>query len=89
MTPSIEAVIISGPKKGEIIFLEDDTFVAGSDAEIEALNNALDSLTSSIERVSLEIRTTIEALRTPVKASQCPGPVSGRPYRKLRLWSIG
>jgi hypothetical protein len=69
MPSSVEAVIISGPNRGEIIHLADEAVVEVSDEDMGALNEALDALIGAIERVTTEMRTTIMALRTPGRES--------------------
>jgi hypothetical protein len=44
MASSVEAVIISGPRRGEIVRLADEAIAEVSDADITALNEALDGL---------------------------------------------
>ena len=66
----IEAVIISGPRRGEIIRLPVETLAETvTDADIKMLNEALDTLVTAIERLSTEIRATSTALREPVEAA--------------------
>ncbi len=60
----VEAVIISGDRKGEIVRLRDgeiESFV--SEQEIKMLNEALDGLIAAIERVSAEVRAMTKDLR--------------------------
>ncbi len=59
----IEAVIISGPRRGEIIQLPDAVLAEVSDEDIKMLNKALDGLLTAIEGVSTEVRATTEMLR--------------------------
>lgn len=66
MESTVEAVIISGPRRGEIIRLPDETIAEVSDEDIRALNTALDELTVAIERVTREVRATIETLCEPI-----------------------
>jgi hypothetical protein len=58
----IEAVIISGPRRGEIIRLPDEALAEVSDEDLKVLNEALDGLIAAIDRVSTEVRATIEVL---------------------------
>jgi len=69
MPSSGEAVIISGPRKGEIVQLADETVVEVSDEDVVALNAALDDLLVAIDRVATEIRTTIDTLSKPAGQS--------------------
>jgi hypothetical protein len=69
MPSSVEAVIISGPRKGEIVQLADETVVEVSDEDVVALNAALDDLLVAIDRVATEIRTTIDTLSKPAGQS--------------------
>jgi hypothetical protein len=58
----VEAVIISGPRRGEIIQLSDEDLAAVSNENIQLLNKALDGLIGAIDRVATEVRATNEAL---------------------------
>jgi hypothetical protein len=61
---SIEAVIISGERRGEIVRLPEATRATDvSDEEVRMLNEALDALIAAVDRVALEVRATVEALR--------------------------
>jgi hypothetical protein len=63
MEASVEAVIISGPRRGEIVRLPDGTITEVSDEDLQALNAALDDLIVAIERVATEVQATVETLR--------------------------
>ena len=65
---TLEVVIISGPRKGEIVRLSQESVPEVSDEEIELLNQVLDDLIAAIDRVSTEIRLTTEAVRERVQA---------------------
>jgi hypothetical protein len=69
MSSSVEAVIISGPRRGEIVQIADETVVEVSDEDIVALNTALDDLLVAIDRVATEMRTTIDTLSKPAGQS--------------------
>ena len=71
MSSSVEAVIISGPRRGEIIQLPDATIPEASDEELQALNEALDALMMAIDHVATEVRITLEALSAQVGESSC------------------
>jgi len=58
-----EAVIISGPRRGEIIRLPFEWPADESAGEIQALNEALDRLDLCLQRFSFELRETTRALR--------------------------
>ena len=62
MASSVEAVIISGPRRGEIIQLPDAAVAEASDEELQALSEALDALSAAIGRVATEVRATVVAL---------------------------
>jgi hypothetical protein len=57
----IEAVIITGPRKGQIIQLPDRAGCTISDAEIKLLNLALDELIAAFDRLIAEVRATNKA----------------------------
>lgn len=65
----IEAVIISGPRRGEIIHLPDTVQTEVSDDDIRMLNETLDTLIAVIEKVSTEVCATSEWLREHAEAS--------------------
>jgi len=58
-----EAVIISGPRRGEIIALRDDQMPDLSEQDINALNEALDQLNARLEVLNHELRLAAEAFR--------------------------
>ena len=60
----VEAVIISGPRRGEIVQLHDGEIEETeiSDEDIQLLNNALDDLIAAIDRLSAQVRSTTIAL---------------------------
>jgi hypothetical protein len=61
MASSVEVVILSGPRRGEIVQLDDDAIAEVSDADKKVLNEALDGLLVALDRVATEVRTTLEA----------------------------
>jgi Asp-tRNA(Asn)/Glu-tRNA(Gln) amidotransferase C subunit len=63
----VEAVIISGPRRGEIVRLADEAILELSDEDIEALNQALDEVIAAIDRVRTEVRLTIDTFRIPTE----------------------
>jgi hypothetical protein len=66
----IEAVIISGPRRGEIIRLPVDALAeVTAEVDIEMLNEALDMLITAIEWLSAEMRATSAALQEPVETA--------------------
>ena len=62
MEASVEAVIISGPRRGEIIRLPDEATAEVSDEDLQVLNAALDDLIVAIERVATEVHATVQTL---------------------------
>ncbi|MDQ3814485.1 MAG: hypothetical protein M3347_11100 [Armatimonadota bacterium] len=63
----VEAVIISGPRKGEIVRLNGDAAEELpnediSDEEIEMLNAALDQLIAAVDRLNEKVCMAIEAV---------------------------
>jgi len=66
----IEAIIISGLRRGEIIRLPVETLAETvADADVKMLNEALETLVTASERLSTEIRATNMALREPVETA--------------------
>ncbi len=65
---AVEAVIISGPRRGEIIRLPDEALPKSSDEEIHLLDAALDDLTAAVDRFADEVHTTTQALQKRVEA---------------------
>jgi hypothetical protein len=63
MAQTIEAVIISEPRRGEIIRLPVEEPEEVSDEDIQMLNEALDGLIAAIDRVSAKVRTMTEDLK--------------------------
>jgi hypothetical protein len=63
MEAAVEAVIISGPRRGEIVRLSDEAITEVSDEDLQVLNAALDDLIVAIERVATEVHATVETLR--------------------------
>ena len=61
MASSVEAVILSDPRRGEIVQLANDAIAEVSDVDIIALNEALDGLLVALDRVGIEVRDTLEA----------------------------
>jgi hypothetical protein len=61
MASSVEAVIISGPRRGEIVQLANEATTEVPDADITALNEALDGLLAALDRVVTEVRAILEA----------------------------
>ena len=68
-TDPLEAVIISGPRRGEIIRVPDTISTELSPKEIQLLNDALDNLDAALQRLSAEIRETTRAFQAPSKAA--------------------
>jgi hypothetical protein len=61
METVVEAVIISGPRRGEIIQLPDEDIAEVSHEDMQLLHEALDGLIGAIDRVATEVRATIAA----------------------------
>src|SRR5438552_2298435 len=58
---TVEAVIISGPRRGEIVRLPAPAVPVVSDEEMRLLNEGLDLITAAIDRLEEEVRSTTEA----------------------------
>jgi hypothetical protein len=83
MASSVEAVIISGPRRGEIVQLSNDAIAEVSDIDIIALNEALDGLLVTLDRVAAGVRATFEAF-LPLEKSIHMGAEGGQePCPKL------
>ena len=67
MASSVAAVIISGPRRGEIVQLSDEAIAEVSDADVTALNEALDELLGALDRVTAEVHATLEVLGEQVR----------------------
>jgi hypothetical protein len=59
----IEAVIISGPRRGEIIRLPEVEVPVVSDEEIRLLNKGVDLVETALDRLEAAMRDTIEAFQ--------------------------
>jgi len=66
METVVEAVIISGPRRGEIIQLPTEDIAEVSNEDIQLLNKALDELIGAIDKIATEVRGTIEAFHERV-----------------------
>lgn len=69
VTEPVEAVIISGSRKGEIVHVPEDTPAVVSEEDIKTLNKALDDFIAAIERVSAKVRAMTEELRNGMEAA--------------------
>lgn len=65
MSQTVEAVLISGPRRGEIIELTEQQADEWTEQDVAALNNALDDVIRALDRLSSEMDRTIEAFRKP------------------------
>ncbi len=63
MAQTLEAVILSGPRRGEIVTLPADTPDQPGAKDMETLNGALDELNSALERVASELRAALQSLQ--------------------------
>jgi len=59
----VEAVIISGPRRGEMVRLCDASPAQTSPGDSAALNASLEELIAAMDRVSREVRATILTVR--------------------------
>ncbi len=59
----LEAVIISGSRKGQIIRLPNSAELELTPEELHLLDEALDTLLTKLDRLAEEMRLTKEALR--------------------------
>lgn len=66
MTPTaetLEAVILSGPRRGEIVTFPASTPQQAGATDVEILNRALDELDQALQRVSTELRAALQSLK--------------------------
>ena len=61
----IEAVIISGSRRGEIIRLPATEVPEVSEEDLKLLNDALDQVLAAIDRLEAEVQTSIEVFSAP------------------------
>ncbi len=64
---AVEAIIISGPRRGDVITVQDDMTIAPPEQVVEALNDALKKLDAAIVSVIEETRAWRAALRNEGK----------------------
>jgi hypothetical protein len=64
-----EAVIISGPRRGEIVRLPVGAIPEVSDEEIRLLNAALDQVEAALDRFETTVESAIETFSAPSKAA--------------------
>lgn len=60
----VEAVILSGPCRGEIVHLSVEALAVVSPEDIRKFNEALNTLVVAIERLANEVRATNEMFTT-------------------------
>lgn len=60
----LEAVILSGPRRGEIVTFSADTPQAPGAQDVETLDAALDDLNSGLARVYAEVRAALQSLKS-------------------------
>lgn len=64
----VDAVIISGTRRGEIVRLP-SALPAVTDEDIQMLNAALDEVIAAVARVAAEVRATTDALKERPEAA--------------------
>ena len=69
MAQTVEAVLISGPRRGEIVELSEDQVDAWTDSDIDLLNQALDKVIVALDRLSSEMDLTVEAFQQHQEAA--------------------
>jgi hypothetical protein len=65
----VEAVIISGPRRGEIVRLPEGTIPEVSDEDIRLLNAALDQVEAALDRFECTVDLAIERFRASPEAA--------------------
>lgn len=63
MSGLVEAVIISGSRRGEIVAVPETELQGFSPGDLSRLDEALDKLSAAYERLTAEIKATSDALR--------------------------
>ncbi len=63
MAQSVEAVIISGPRRGEIVHLPEEALTELTDEELQQLNAGLDDVIAALDRLIAEYRAGTESLK--------------------------
>ena len=61
----VEAVIISGPRRGEIVCLPSEVIPEISEWELKLLNEAMDQVDASLSRLEAEVGAAIEVFSAP------------------------
>lgn len=69
VTEPVEAVIISGPRRGEIIRLGNGPQDTVSPDDLSALNRAIDGLSARLDGLCAEVRAVTRAFRPSPDAS--------------------
>jgi len=59
----LEAVILSGPRRGEIVTFPANTPQEPGAKDVETLNGALNDLNLALDRVSAELRLALQSLK--------------------------
>lgn len=65
----VEAVIISGPRRGEIVRLPEEAITEVSDQDVRLLNAALDQVEAALVRFEATVESAIERFSQPPGAS--------------------
>jgi hypothetical protein len=68
-TAVVEAVIISGPRRGEIVQLAEDSIPEISEEELKLLNAGLDQVEAALGRFEATVESAIEQFSAPPKGA--------------------
>jgi hypothetical protein len=68
-TELVEAVIISGPRRGEIVQLSEDAIPEVSEGDLKLLNAALDQVEAALGRLETTVESAIAQFSAPPKAA--------------------
>lgn len=63
MTETLEAVILTGPRRGEIVEFPVHSPQQLGGGDLETLNCAVEDLDSALDRVAAELRATLVSFR--------------------------
>ena len=66
---TVEAVIISGPRRGEIVRLPEDAIPELSEEEVKLFNAGLDMVEAALDRFEATVQSAIAQFSAPPKGA--------------------